>query len=197
MTITARHIRDTLTGYLAAHPDETAALTPVLGLLDAGADIATRKEFRGHATAGAVLVNDLGLVLHVHHRVLGTWLLPGGHLEDTDETLLGAALRELSEETGIPAGAVNPMGDGPLHIDVHPIPANDAKSEPEHQHFDFRFLFHTTADIAELQMEEVTAATWRPAESLHDQHLRRRLPIGKTKARSRRARPSHSQWPSG
>ncbi|MEV7969996.1 NUDIX hydrolase [Sphaerisporangium sp. NPDC088356] len=183
MTITARHIRETLTGYLAAHPDETAALTPVLDLLDTGDDIATRKEFRGHVTAGAVLVNDLGLVLHVHHRALGAWLLPGGHLEDTDETLLGAALRELSEETGIPAGAVTPMGDRPLHIDVHPIPANDAKGEPEHQHFDFRFLFHTTADIAELQTEEVIAATWRPAESLHDQYLRQRLPIGKTRTR--------------
>jgi 8-oxo-dGTP pyrophosphatase MutT (NUDIX family) len=187
MTITARHIRDTLTCYLAAHPDEATALTPVLDLLDAGAGIATRKEFRGHATAGAVLVNDLGLILHVHHRALGAWLLPGGHLEDTDETLLGAALRELSEETGIPADSVTPMGEGPLHIDVHPIPANDAKEEPEHQHFDFRFLLHTTADIAELQTEEITAATWRPAESLHDQRVRRRLPTPPRTARAQRS----------
>ncbi|MEV7970958.1 NUDIX domain-containing protein [Sphaerisporangium sp. NPDC088356] len=175
MAITAQHIRETLTGYLAAHPDEAAALTPVLDLLDDGADIATRKEFRGHVTAGVILTNDRGRILHVHHRALDTWLLPGGHLEEVDETLLGAALRELSEETGIPAEAVIPMGDGPLHVDAHPIPANDAKGEPEHRHFDFRFLFRTTTDITDLQTEEVIAAAWRPAETILDQRLRTHL----------------------
>ncbi|MGW1816015.1 hypothetical protein ACWCQM_20910 [Streptomyces sp. NPDC002125] len=62
-----------------------------------------------------------------------------------------------------------------LHIDVHPIDANPAKGEPAHQHFDFRFLFHTTADIGELQTEEVTDAAWRTMESLADEQLVRRV----------------------
>lgn len=175
LAITADHIRTTLTAYLDQHPEEKPDLAPALGLLDAGADLTSRTEFRGHATAGAVLAGPDGRILHIHHLAIGTWLLPGGHLEADDATLLDTARRELTEETGIPADTVTPVGDSPLHIDIHPIGANPAKGEPDHQHIDFRFLFTTTADIGELQTEEVTDATWRPADTLHDERLKQRV----------------------
>jgi 8-oxo-dGTP pyrophosphatase MutT (NUDIX family) len=100
----------------------------------------------------------------------------GGHLEPEDDTLQAAALRELCEETGIPAHMVGPASDVPLHIDVHAIPANNAKGEPEHQHIDFRFLFRTTStDISALQTEEVTDAAWLDASALASQPLGRRV----------------------
>ncbi|WP_239311107.1 MULTISPECIES: NUDIX hydrolase [unclassified Frankia] len=166
MAITADHIRTTLTVYLDAHPEEKPDLVPVFDLLDTGSDITSRKEFRGHATVGAAIVNTDGRILHIHHRALNSWLLPGGHLESQDTSLLEAALRELAEETGIPADAVTSVGGQPIHIDVHPIPANDAKGEPEHRHVDFRFLFRTTADVRQLQTDEVTAASWRGIDTL-------------------------------
>ncbi|MGV9311106.1 NUDIX hydrolase [Streptomyces sp. NPDC003691] len=175
MTITADHIRTTLSAYLDRHPGEEATLGTVFELLAAEADLTSRKEFRGHATAGAVLVGADGRVLQVHHLATGKWLLPGGHLEAEDTTLVAAALRELAEETGVPADAVTPVGDGPLHIDVHPIDANDAKGEPDHQHIDFRFLFTTTAGIGELQSEEVADAAWRPVAEVHDEQVRQRI----------------------
>lgn len=175
MAITADHIRTTLTAYLDIHPDDKQDLAPVLDLLDSGADITSRKEFRGHATAGAILAGADGRILHIHHLALSTWLLPGGHLEIADRTLLEAARRELTEETGIPADAVTPAGDQPIHIDVHPIPANDMKAEPDHRHVDFRFLFRTTADLGKLQADEVTDAAWREIDTLKDPTLRQRI----------------------
>ncbi|MGP4088646.1 NUDIX hydrolase [Streptomyces sp. KR55] len=175
MPITAAHIRSTLDDYLGAHPDEKSPLASLAELLDAGAELTSRKEFRGHVTAGAILADPDGRILHIRHLALQRRLLPGGHLEADDDTLLSAAQRELTEETGIPASVVTPAGHRPIHIDAHSIPANPAKEEPEHRHFDFRFLFRTSADVVELRTEEVTAAAWRDADTIADVALRDRV----------------------
>ncbi|WP_405448270.1 NUDIX domain-containing protein [Streptomyces achromogenes] len=124
---------------------------------------------------GAALVRPDGRVLTIEHRALRKWLLPGGHIEAEDTSLRDSALRELAEETGISPDQVQPVGDGLLHIDVHTIPANDAKGEPEHPHFDFRFLFRTTANAVELQEEEVTNYSWQLANMLTTEPLRSRV----------------------
>jgi 8-oxo-dGTP pyrophosphatase MutT (NUDIX family) len=175
LAIAAGHIRATLNDYLDAHPDQKAELAPALELLAAGANVTSRKEFRGHATAGAILANQDGQILHIRHLALNRWLLPGGHLENGDTTLREAALRELTEETGIPTATITPASGRPLHIDLHPIPAHQAKGEPPHQHIDFRFLFNTTADITELQTEEVSDAAWLDMDAIADERLRQRI----------------------
>lgn len=86
-----------------------------------------------------------------------------------------AARRELAEETGILAEAVTPASNIPVHIDIHPIDANDAKAEPDHQHVDFRFLFRTGTEVGRLQTEEVIDAAWRDLDSISDVHLRCRI----------------------
>ncbi|WAL74767.1 NUDIX hydrolase [Kitasatospora sp. YST-16] len=176
MPITAQHVSETVTAYLDAHPEEKPELSAVLALVDEGAEVTSRKEFRGHATAGAVLVDRNGKALFIHHVALGKWLTPGGHLEPEDDTLSGAALRELTEETGISPEGITLVDSSPVHIDVHPIPANDAKGEPAHQHIDFRFLFRTAEDTAlSLQEEEVSGYAWRDADTIADGRLRTRV----------------------
>lgn len=176
MPITAQHVWETLDAYLAEHPDDKEPLAELIEVLDqAGDSIVSRKEFRGHVTAGAILLRPDGRILTIKHRALNRWLLPGGHVEVEDESLVGAALRELAEETGIDAARVTPALKLPLHIDAHPIPANPEKGELDHQHFDFRFLFRTTAETVELQAEEVTAASWQFADTLTAEPLRSRV----------------------
>ncbi|MFJ2407324.1 NUDIX hydrolase [Streptomyces xanthochromogenes] len=175
MTITADHIRTTLAAYLDQYPENKREHEVILGLLDDGDDLTSRKTSPGHVTAGAILVRPDGRILHILHNATGKWLLPGGHLEPSDNTLLQAAGRELAEETGIPPYVVTPHGETPLHVDVHSIDANPANDEPAHQHFDFRFLFRTTADIGDLQTEEVSDATWRELDTIADPQLRRRI----------------------
>jgi len=98
-------------------------------------------------------------VLHIRHKALEMWLRPGGHLEPEDATLLGAAAREVEEETGVVG--LTARDTVPLDIDVHAIPANDSKGEPEHRHYDIRWLFGVagTPEIS-LQEEEVTDHGW-------------------------------------
>lgn len=176
MTITANHIRDTLGSYLDQRPEEKDEFAPVLALLADGADLTSRKEFRGHVTAGAVLLNPAGEMLLIHHLATGKWLTPGGHLEPADTSLIGAARRELAEETGIGAH-VPPLADDPVHIDVHPIDAHPAKDEPAHRHIDVRFLFRLDSGdrTVSLQEEEVTGHAWRSLRTLTDERLRSRI----------------------
>lgn len=175
MPITADHIRSTLAAYTDAHPEDGPALAVAYELLNNGADLTSRKEYRGHVTAGAVLVNDSGDVLFIHHVALDTWLTPGGHVEPEDESLIGAALRELTEETGV-TRSVSPVLPVPVHIDVHAIPANPDKGEDAHQHIDFRYLFRVEGDQAiQPQEEEVSACAWRSVDTIADETLRTRV----------------------
>ncbi|MFG2232277.1 NUDIX domain-containing protein [Streptomyces sp. NPDC048723] len=53
-------------------------------------------------------------------------LIRGGHISPSNHTLLQAAGRELTEETGIASHVITSHSEIPVHIDVHPIDANPA-----------------------------------------------------------------------
>ncbi len=59
----------------------------------------TNKQPKKHFTASALIIKN-NKVLLVHHKKLGVWLYPGGHVEDT-ETPDEALVREVKEETGL------------------------------------------------------------------------------------------------
>ena len=61
-----------------------------------------RKNFLGHFTASTFVVSkSTHHVALVHHNFLGKYLQPGGHIDESDNSPLDAARRELQEETGI------------------------------------------------------------------------------------------------
>jgi 8-oxo-dGTP pyrophosphatase MutT (NUDIX family) len=138
-----------------------------------------------------VLIDPGFRVLHIRHNALDRWLLPGGHLEPSDTSLPTAALRELGEETAItPEGLTAPEAFTavPVDIDAHPIPANLAKGEPDHWHYDFRYLFLASepgagGEPVHLQAEEVHDYGWldlaaMPARRLRDKLLGMRGTLG-------------------
>jgi len=91
----------------------------------------------GHITCtGLVLAPDGIHVLAVHHRRLERWLLPGGHVEASDETIASAARREVQEETGVELH--DNRWSELVGVDVHGIPSNG--HEPYHLHHDLLFL---------------------------------------------------------
>jgi 8-oxo-dGTP pyrophosphatase MutT (NUDIX family) len=83
-----------------------------------------------HVTGSAFVVGPRGVVL-LHHKRMGMWLQPGGHI-DPGETPWDGALREATEETGL---ACRFADDPPrlVHADVHPGPRG-------HLHLDLRYL---------------------------------------------------------
>jgi 8-oxo-dGTP pyrophosphatase MutT (NUDIX family) len=174
--IHADQVAKTVTAYLERHPDEADRLAPIDTALRRRGDITSRKTMPGHVTCSAIVVNPERRVLHVRHNTLDKWLGPGGHLESGDVSLVDAAAREVEEETGIPTQELVLADDIPADIDVHPIPANPAKNEGDHYHYDMRFVFTVGAGVeVRLQAEEVSDHAWLSVSDLEPSHLPARV----------------------
>jgi 8-oxo-dGTP pyrophosphatase MutT (NUDIX family) len=165
VAITDCDIVGVLTAYLERYPQEAGQLAEPLRLLAEGWGFASRRTFPMHVTAGALLVRDGAEVLVIEHLAYGITLQPGGHLEPADTTLVGAALRELSEETGIDPGQVVSVSAHPVYVEFGRVSARPAKGEPDHYHLDFGYLFTTAdAEAGRIQESEVTGAAWYPLD---------------------------------
>ncbi len=148
--------------YDASDPAEERHRAAMIALLHAP-DAFSRAHFQpGHFTASCYVIDDGGRLLLHHHRRLDRWLQMGGHVEG-DESPERTALREGEEESGLrdlvlwSAEAEPPLSysreseSGGLasalqtifDLDVHAIPA--AKGEPDHDHFDVRYLARTAS----------------------------------------------------
>lgn len=158
---------------LAAHPvaDEIEAghRRRMVALVDRPGDACSRHHFEpGHFTASAfVLSPDDGSLLLVLHGTLGLWLQPGGHVEPEDEDIVAAATREAIEETGITDLEPVSLGSPLLDLDVHPIPANERKNEPAHEHFDVRILLRART-WAFSAGSDALDARWVPLAEVED-----------------------------
>jgi 8-oxo-dGTP pyrophosphatase MutT (NUDIX family) len=114
-----------------------------LHLLQRTAAPYSRQQFEpGHLTASCFIIDAGGRLLLHHHRRLNRWLQMGGHLE-ADEQPVDAALREGKEESGLRDLQI--IG-GIADLDIHVIPAG--RGEPEHRHFDVRYIARTRSPEA-------------------------------------------------
>ncbi|WP_328384523.1 NUDIX domain-containing protein (plasmid) [Micromonospora zamorensis] len=179
MPISDSDISGALSAYLERYPDEAESLSEPVRLLAQGANFASRRNFLMHVTVGALLVRGGTEVLLVDHRAYGIPLQPGGHLEPTDSTLVGAAVRELVEETGVDPSGLFLASEIPVYVEFGRVPARPVKDEPEHFHLDLGYSFVTVtaqADVGLIQESEVRGAAWYPlsvAEELVGQRIAR------------------------
>ncbi|MEW9534280.1 NUDIX hydrolase [Microbispora sp. NPDC049125] len=108
-----------LTAWTAPTREEELLREQFLAHLHDHEDAMWRACAPGHLTATtAVLSHDRSQVLLTLHPKAGMWLPMGGHCEITDTSLAQVALREATEESGIP-GLV--LLDGPLALDRHKV----------------------------------------------------------------------------
>ncbi|MFG3293747.1 NUDIX hydrolase [Streptomyces sp. NPDC048179] len=129
-------LRQAYLDHLAAHPD---------GMWKAC--------HAGHVTASALVVDPgHGRVLLTLHRKLRMWLQMGGHCEPGDTDVAAAALREATEESGVPGLTLLP--GGPVRLDRHAIPA------PCHWHFDVQYAALAPPGAAHAISDESLDLRW-------------------------------------
>ena len=151
-------LRHALDAYAQVHRDETVTVALFLDFLADHPQCFERTLAHGHFTGSAWLVSADGTrVLLTHHRKLGRWLQLGGHA-DGDPDLARVALREAQEESGLTQLTLD--GAAIFDLDRHRIPARGV--EPEHWHYDVRYVVRAGPDENFAVSAESLALAWRP-----------------------------------
>jgi len=137
---------------------EAAMAEALRQFVEANVDCFERSLEIGHITGSAWIVDrDRTHALLTHHRKLNKWLQLGGHA-DGDPDILRVALREAREESNL--DAIHPVSENIFDVDIHVIPARGA--EPEHLHYDVRFLLEADRSAPLTVSEESRSLAWMP-----------------------------------
>ncbi len=136
-------ILDKLEAYVGIDHAEESMRRATIEFIRGNENCFERSLLIGHVNGSAWIVDSsFQYVLLTHHQKLDKWLQLGGHSDGNSDTL-DVASREAWEESGLES--VKPLTGDIFDIDVHTIP--ERGSEPEHEHYDIRFIF--TADMKE------------------------------------------------
>lgn len=133
-----------------------------LSFVNKNHDCFERSLEEGHVTGSAWIINKSGTkALLTHHHKLNRWLQLGGHA-DGDSDIINVATNEALEESGLKS--IKLVKEAIFDIDIHTIPAR--KTDPEHLHYDVRFLFEADEDEPLIVSSESKDLAWVELDQL-------------------------------
>jgi 8-oxo-dGTP pyrophosphatase MutT (NUDIX family) len=140
----------------------------ILHCIDIFDDILTRSNRVAHITSSGFVVNKTrDKVLMVHHNIYNSWAWPGGHA-DGEEDLLGVAIREAKEETGVKNAS--PVTTDIISLDVLPVLGHLKKGVhvSAHLHLSVAYLVEVDEDESLIvKADENSGVKWIPIAEIN------------------------------
>lgn len=127
-----------LKNYKPYNETEKKKVEKFIEFLETKDNLYSRTNLEGHVTAGGFIVDKNCKILINRHKNSIHWLQFGGH-SDGNANSLEVAIREINEESGI--FDLKLISNKILDVDIHVVPNNEKRNEPEHLHYDVNFLF--------------------------------------------------------
>ena len=170
-----------LESWHAPTPVQEELRTEYVAHLRARPDGTQRSCMPDHVTASTLVLDATAeSVLLTLHAKAAQWFQLGGHTELEDSTLAGAALREATEESGIPTLSLDPV---PVHLHAHEVPFCGGR--PGTRHLDVRFVAVAPAGAQAEISEESSELRWWPVDALpsDEPSLRELVELGRDRTR--------------
>ena len=130
-----QNLKQLLKSYIQKNPYEVNAIK-MLNFLNNHDGCFEKDNLPGHFTGSAWVISpDKNKILMTHHKKLNMWLQLGGHA-DGEKDLKLVAIKEAKEESGFNNFSI--LSEEIFDLDIHKI--ESMNEEPEHLHYDVRFL---------------------------------------------------------
>lgn len=158
-----KYILEKLNKYKGSTNSEEQMRLETIMFVENNPDCFERSLKIGHITGSSWIVDEsLEYALLTHHATLNKWFQLGGH-SDGEWNTSQVSFREATEESGLKS--VKLFSTDIFDIDIHPIP--ERGDEPEHLHYDIRFLLKAdktepfivsseSKDLAWIKLEDIS-----------------------------------------
>ena len=144
-----KNLKQLLKIYIQKNPYEVNAMK-MLNFFDNHDGCFEKDNLPGHFTGSAWVISpDKNKILMTHHKKLNMWLQLGGHA-DGEKDLKSVALKEAKEESGFNNFSI--LSEEIFDLDIHKI--ESMNEEPEHLHYDVRFLLEADPNEQDIIISE-------------------------------------------
>lgn len=160
---------DEIKNYNSFNEQEEEDKKIILKCINTFDEVLTRDNEIAHITSSAFVINkSRNKVLMVHHNIYNSWSWTGGHA-DGDKDLLGVAIRELEEETGV--SDIKIIDKNIFSLDVLPVKGHVKKGKyvASHLHLSVAYALEAKEDQDLIVKEdENSGVKWIEIEKLSE-----------------------------